>query len=86
MKQLDIKSFAVADWPAKAAALISDNIASILKEQGRCNVMLTGGRSAARLYEAWRNLPNFQQMTDVSFFLAMSAVCHWITPKAITVW
>jgi 6-phosphogluconolactonase len=68
MRQPEIKQFKVIDWPLKAAGLINDNINSVLAEQGKCSVMLTGGRSAARLYKAWRNLPGFQQMTGVSFY------------------
>ncbi len=68
MKQLEIKSFEVEDWPEKAAALISDSIASILKEQRTCNVMLTGGRSAARLYKAWSAHPTFHLLAGVDFY------------------
>ena len=66
--QPEIKHFESTVWPMKAAGLISDNINSFLDEQGKCSVMLTGGRSAARLYKAWRDLPAFQQMTGVSFY------------------
>lgn len=68
MMQPEINRFESTDWPTKAAGLISDNINSILDEQGKCSVMLTGGRSAARLYKAWRDLPVFQQMTGVGFY------------------
>ena len=66
--QPEIKQFESTVWPMKAAGLISDNINSFLDEQGKCSVMLTGGRSAARLYKAWRDLPAFQQKTGVSFY------------------
>jgi len=52
----------------KAGGLISDNINKVLAEKGKCSVMLTSGRSATRLYKAWRDLTAFQQMTDVSFY------------------
>jgi 6-phosphogluconolactonase len=68
VKRPEIKQFEGTEWSMKAAGLISDNINSVLAEQGKCNVMLTGGRSAARLYEAWSDLPAFQQMTGVSFY------------------
>ncbi len=64
----EIKQFEGTDWPMKAAGLISDNINSFLDEQGKCSVMLTGGRSAAQLYMVWRDLPAFQQMTGVNFY------------------
>jgi 6-phosphogluconolactonase len=66
--QPEIKLFESTDWPRKAVGLISDNINRVLDEQGKCSVMLTGGRSAARLYNAWSDLPAFQQMTGVNFY------------------
>jgi 6-phosphogluconolactonase len=66
--QPEIKQFESTGWPMKAAGLISDNINSFLDEQGKCSVMLTGGRSAAQLYMVWRDLPAFQQMTGVNFY------------------
>ena len=39
--------------------------------------MLTGGRSAARLYKAWRDLPAFQQMTGVNFYFGDE---RWVPP------
>lgn len=51
-----------------AAGLIQDNINAVLRKQGCCNVMLTGGRSAERLYTAWSGLPALLQMTGVRFY------------------
>ena len=69
MMEPEIKQFEGAVWPMKAVCLISDNIISVLVEQGKCNVKLTGGRRAARFYKAWRDLPVFKQITGVSFYL-----------------
>lgn len=66
--QPEIKQFKSTDWPTKAGGLISESINSVLAELGECSVMLTGGRSAACLYEVWRDLPAFQQMTGVRFY------------------
>ena len=67
--QPEINQFESTVWPMKAAGLISDNINSFLDEQGKCSVILTGGRRAARLYKAWSDLPAFQQMTTgMSFY------------------
>lgn len=63
-----IRQFEVTEWAVKAAGLIQDSINAILSEQGGCNVMLTGGRSAERLYTSWAKLPAFQQMTSVRFY------------------
>ena len=68
MKPPEIKQFESTDWPTMAADLIQNSINNVLAKQGKCSVMLTGGRSAARLYKAWRDLPAFQQMTGVSFY------------------
>ncbi len=68
MNQTSIEQYDVATWPILAATRIQQAIQKTLLERRSCNVMLTGGRSAARLYKAWRNIPDFQQMTGVSFY------------------
>jgi 6-phosphogluconolactonase len=68
MRRPEIKQFESTDWPTMAAGLIQNSINNVLAEQGKCSVMLTGGRSAARLYKTWRDLPAFQQKTGVSFY------------------
>ena len=60
--------FESTDWPTMAADLIQNSINNVLAKQGKCSVMLTGGRSAARLYKTWCDLPSFQQMTGLSFY------------------
>ncbi|UCV10577.1 6-phosphogluconolactonase [Dechloromonas denitrificans] len=60
--------FSVEDWARSAASVIQDAIQDICAEQGVCRVMLTGGRSAERLYAAWRDVPSFQELRSVSFF------------------
>jgi 6-phosphogluconolactonase len=64
----EIRQFEVTEWPVKAAGLISLKIASVLDEHGKCSVMLTGGRNAARLYKAWCGLSALQQMARVNFY------------------
>ena len=68
MRQLEIKLFEVADWPTKAATLITEKIARVLNANGNCSVMLTGGHNAARLYKAWSILPAFHLLSGVSFY------------------
>lgn len=55
-------------WATKAAAIIMDEITQTCQTQGGCSVMLTGGRSAARLYQAWADLPDFDQLLKVHFY------------------
>lgn len=53
-----------------AAGLIQDSISAFLREQGYCNVILTGGRSAERLYAAWSGVPALRQLTSVRFYFS----------------
>ncbi|MBU6176789.1 MAG: 6-phosphogluconolactonase [Bacteroidetes bacterium] len=50
------------------AYFIQSQIIAILQNQRQCNVVLTGGRSAARLYEAWGELAEFRQLNKVYFY------------------
>lgn len=46
--------FAANDkWAALAADVIGQSIADVISRRGVCNVMLTGGNTAARLYRQW---------------------------------
>lgn len=65
-----IKQFSTLDWPFMAAKSIQDAIAAVLYEKGECSVMLTGGRSAQRLYEAWADISSFRQMKGARFYFA----------------
>jgi len=51
-----------------AAALIQGRIDSIVRSEGQCSVMLTGGRSAERLYAAWSEIPGLQLQKGVRFY------------------
>lgn len=64
----EIKRFEVPAWPKLAASHIQDCINTILREQSRCSVMLTGGRSAERLYREWSEHPAFQLLQGVTFY------------------
>lgn len=65
---VDIRQFDSAGWPLMAAVLIHGRINAVLKSQGQCSVMLTGGRSAERLYEAWSAHPGFPLLKGVRFY------------------
>lgn len=69
MNQTNIKHLDAATWPTSVAILIRDAIQKTLLERGSCNVMLTGGRSAEKLYLAWAALPDFQNLRDVRFYV-----------------
>lgn len=55
-------------WATTAATQIMVAITQTRQEQGGCSVMLTGGRSAAHLYQAWAALPDFDQLRNVQFY------------------
>lgn len=68
LEHSQIMQFQASEWPVLAAGLVQDSINAILRKQGRCSVMLTGGRSAERFYSAWAELPTFRQMNRVRFY------------------
>lgn len=64
----EIKQFDLLEWPVQSAQLIQSRINAVLVNKKLCSVMLTGGRSAERLYTAWAELPAFRQMAGVQFY------------------
>ncbi len=66
--KLDYKILNPADWSRLSSIFISKKINAVLKSRGHCDVMLTGGRSAERLYSAWSQLPEFKLLRDVNFY------------------
>ncbi len=63
-----IKAFEADKWPYKSAIVIQRAIEKTIALQGHCSVMLTGGRTAARLYKAWANISEFSALRQVSFY------------------
>lgn len=63
-----IFNFSSATWAKSTAELIIAAIERIHQLRGSCSIMLTGGRSAADLYNAWAALPEFHKMRNVCFF------------------
>jgi 6-phosphogluconolactonase len=55
-------------WTSTAATLIMTAVTQTTQALGSCSVMLTGGRSASCLYEAWAELPKFSQLRNVHFY------------------
>lgn len=55
--EAQIKYVVTPTWPTTAATQIMATVAKTCQTRGTCSVMLTGGRSAPRLYEAWAALP-----------------------------
>ncbi len=55
-------------WPPTAASLIMASVAQTCQALGSCSVMLTGGRSAPSLYQAWATLSEFRRLSNVQFY------------------
>ena len=63
-----IYKFKPNEWPNKSATLIQKAIDDTLEFKGNCSVMLTGGRTASRLYDAWTEIPGLHNSKNVSFY------------------
>lgn len=48
--------------------MVMTKIMQMHRVQGSCTVMLTGGRSAECLYQAWANLTGFSEMRGIRFY------------------
>lgn len=55
-------------WPRLAAGRIQDELDWAGRRESRRSVLLTGGRSAARLYTAWAAIPEFRNLEAVDFY------------------
>jgi len=59
----------VGSWTLSLLEKINSEIQDSFKRNGACNIMLTGGRSAALLYQAWSTSPDFpMSLTGVNFY------------------
>lgn len=70
MSRLDGVSTDYKNWQIDAAFLINKYISNTLVMHGKCSVMLTGGRTAEKLYKAWAELPDFSLISDVTFYFS----------------
>jgi 6-phosphogluconolactonase len=59
--------FSPEEWAARSAGLVQDAAQVVCRRSRGCTIMLTGGRSAERLYLAWRELPSFGRLRAVRF-------------------
>ncbi len=56
------------DWVSVSANVIMDAINEALNQQGRCSIMLTGGRSAEKLYKHLAQLPSYKHLSNINFY------------------
>lgn len=55
-------------WSTQAALLVQEHVGNTMSDNASCSVMLTGGRSAERLYLEWAKLASFQGQQGVDFY------------------
>lgn len=55
-------------WESKVASVLTAAVFQACEEQGSCAVLLTGGRSAERLYKTWAERPEFMLFRNVNFY------------------
>ena len=60
--------FEKSNWAKSVAILIQRNISGILESNGKCSILLTGGRSAEKVYREWGKLPEFLAMKGANFY------------------
>ncbi|VUX54856.1 6-phosphogluconolactonase [uncultured Woeseiaceae bacterium] len=60
--------FDPSEWATQSSKLILGVIAANLREHGKCRLMLTGGKSAEKLYTAWEESSAFCTATGIQFY------------------
>lgn len=65
---LQVRLFRGQEWALQSACVIQKQVDVVSNKRGSCCVMLTGGRSAERLYLAWRDLPEFRALKSAAFY------------------
>ena len=63
-----IEIFKAAFWDQRAAELVHMQVESVLRRRGHCNILLTGGAAATKMYSAWSRLFDIRSLKNVSFF------------------
>lgn len=53
------KLFSNNEWAQKSSEIIRQEIEKVIKEKGKCYVMLTGGNSAKEIYKIWGSQIDF---------------------------
>lgn len=61
-------SFSEREWALNASELLQKAVDTTLKIKGKCNLMLTGGKTANELYRSWSQLTSFKNIVNVNFY------------------
>ena len=70
IKDQQFLSFSEREWALKASVVLQKAVDTTLKVKGKCNVMLTGGKTANELYRSWSQLASFKNINNVSFYFS----------------
>lgn len=68
IKDQQFLSFSEREWALKASEVLQKAVDTTLRIKGKCNVMLTGGKTANELYRSWSQLASFKNINNVSFY------------------
>lgn len=60
----------VKNWSKNSASFILDEIKKVISENSKCNIIVTGGSSAKRVYLSLGKFKNFQKMKNIFFYLS----------------
>jgi 6-phosphogluconolactonase len=63
-----IRIFEPALWERKAAELVHMQVEFVLRRRGQCNILLTGGTTAKRMYSAWSRQFDICLLRNVGFY------------------
>jgi len=70
MKKIKVKLFGSESWSTDAVRLLSKDILAAKNERGKCNLILTGGRSAKILYENWSSMKELSCLKNANIFFS----------------
>lgn len=63
--------FNSAEWAFESALAIQERVEACIRERGSCNIFLTGGRSAEKLYRQWFGLEPFRNsLLNCNFYFS----------------
>jgi 6-phosphogluconolactonase len=64
----NIIQFSPTQWIYRSALLIHEAVINAICKNKRCSVMLTGGRSAEKIYHIWAGFQEFEQFSGIDFY------------------
>ena len=68
MRYPEIKIFEPKTWELEVASFIHEQVQSVLHETGQCQIMLTGGMTARKVYSTWSQEFDISTLSPVKFY------------------